>query len=181
MNGSARGAPDQRFPSVLFSRRCRPQLKLRSARNLARPQERTTAAVPFSSLLSHQPKHTIALTLRQQSDSAIRFRVLCETSSEDAVNILQNEGIHIVISNLVRGDDIRGVEVLRRVGESKPHTIRLLMSHIMPPRDLFEARQKAHIFFFKNKDASPDHTDRGLKSILYLAAVHYEAVRHLVK
>jgi response regulator RpfG family c-di-GMP phosphodiesterase len=97
------------------------------------------------------------------------FRVLKAHSAADGCRIMQQEEVHIVMSDQ-RMPQITGVELLTKVKSRHPHAIRMLFTGFADLDSIIAAINQGHIYQFIKKPWQPEE----LLSAVRQAAVEYE-------
>jgi signal transduction histidine kinase len=97
------------------------------------------------------------------------YRVLGAGRSKDALDIIETEPVHIVMSDQ-RMPDMSGVEFLERVRERHPDIVRLLFTGYADIKAVIDAINHGHIFRYI---AKPWDTDE-LMAVLRQAAERYD-------
>jgi DNA-binding NtrC family response regulator len=83
------------------------------------------------------------------------FRVLKATSAEEGFRIMQQEQVHIVMTDQ-RMPRITGVELLSKVTARHPHAIRMLFTGFADLQSIVAAINQGHIFQFLKKPWEPE-------------------------
>lgn len=83
------------------------------------------------------------------------FRVLRATCAQDGFRLIQEEEIHIVMTDQ-RMPRITGVELLAKVKMRNPHAIRLLFTGYTDVESIIAAINQGHIFHFLKKPWNPE-------------------------
>ena len=83
------------------------------------------------------------------------FRVLKATSAEEGYRIMQQEEVHIVMSDQ-RMPRITGVELLSKVKARHPHAIRMLFTGFADLESIMAAINQGHVFQFLKKPWQPE-------------------------
>jgi response regulator RpfG family c-di-GMP phosphodiesterase len=83
------------------------------------------------------------------------FRVLKANSASDGYRIMQNEEVHIVMSDQ-RMAQITGVELLTKVKSRHPHAIRMLFTGYADLESIIAAINQGHIYQFMKKPWQPE-------------------------
>jgi DNA-binding NtrC family response regulator len=83
------------------------------------------------------------------------FRVLKATSAEDGYRIMQQEEVHIVMTDQ-RMPRITGVEMLTKVKARHPHAIRMLFTGFADLESIVAAINHGHVFQFLKKPWQPE-------------------------
>jgi DNA-binding NtrC family response regulator len=83
------------------------------------------------------------------------FRVLKATSAEEGFRIMQQEEVHIVMTDQ-RMPRITGVELLSKVKARHPHAIRMLFTGFADLDSIVAAINQGHVFQFLKKPWQPE-------------------------
>jgi len=83
------------------------------------------------------------------------FRVLKANSAEEGYRIMQQEEVHIVMSDQ-RMPQISGVELLTKVKARHPHAIRMLFTGYAELESIIAAINQGHIYQFLKKPWQPE-------------------------
>jgi len=83
------------------------------------------------------------------------FRVLKATSAEEGFRVMQQEEVHIVMTDQ-RMPRITGVELLSKVTARHPHAIRMLFTGFADLDSIVAAINQGHIFQFLKKPWQPE-------------------------
>ena len=83
------------------------------------------------------------------------FRVLKANSAQEGYRIMQQEEVHIVMSDQ-RMPQITGVELLTKVKARYPHAIRLLFTGYAELESIIAAINQGHIYQFIKKPWQPE-------------------------
>jgi response regulator RpfG family c-di-GMP phosphodiesterase len=83
------------------------------------------------------------------------FRVLKANSAEEGYRIMQEEEVHIVMSDQ-RMPQISGVELLTKVKARHPHAIRMLFTGYAELESIVAAINQGHIYQFLKKPWQPE-------------------------
>ena len=97
------------------------------------------------------------------------FRVLKANSAEEGYRLMQDEEIHIIMSDQ-RMPQISGVELLAKVKSKYPHAVRMLFTGYADLDSVIAAINQGHIFGFLKKPWQPEE----LESAVRQAAAEYE-------
>jgi DNA-binding NtrC family response regulator len=97
------------------------------------------------------------------------FRVLKAHSAEEGYRIMQEEEVHIVMSDQ-RMPQITGVELLARVKSKYPQAVRMLFTGYADLESIIAAINQGHIFGFLKKPWQPEE----LESAVRQAAQEYD-------
>ena len=102
------------------------------------------------------------------------FRVLKAHSAEEGYRIMQEEEVHIVMSDQ-RMPQITGVELLARLKARHPHAIRMLFTGFADLESIIAAINQGHIFQFLKKPWQPEE----LLAVVRQAALEYDNLETL--
>lgn len=102
------------------------------------------------------------------------FRVLKAHSAEEGYRIMQEEEVHIVMSDQ-RMPQITGIEMLTRLKARHPHAIRMLFTGFADLESIITAINQGHIFQFLKKPWQPEE----LLSAVRQAALEYDNLETL--
>src|SRR5271166_4564165 len=97
------------------------------------------------------------------------FRVLKAHSAQEGCRIMQEEEVHIVMSDQ-RMPQITGVELLAKVKSRYPHAVRMLFTGFADLESIIAAINQGHIYGFLKKPWQPEE----LEAAVRLAAVEYD-------
>ena len=97
------------------------------------------------------------------------FRVLKAHSAEEGYRIMQEEEVHIVMSDQ-RMPQITGVELLTKLKARHPHAIRMLFTGFADLESIIAAINQGHIFQFLKKPWQPEE----LLAAVRQAALEYD-------
>src|SRR3954452_23277787 len=97
------------------------------------------------------------------------FRVLKANSAQEGYRIMQEEEVHIVMSDQ-RMPQITGVELLARVKSKYPQAVRMLFTGYADLESIIAAINQGHIFGFLKKPWQPEE----LESPVRQAAQEYD-------
>src|SRR5271156_2122572 len=97
------------------------------------------------------------------------FRVLKANSAEEGYRIMQQEEVHIVMSDQ-RMPQITGVELLTKVKARHPQAIRMLFTGFADLESIIAAINQGHIYQFMKKPWQPEE----LQSAVREAAAEYD-------
>ena len=97
------------------------------------------------------------------------FRVLKANSAEEGYRIMQEEEVHIVMSDQ-RMPQITGVEMLTKVKARYPQAIRMLFTGFADLESIIAAINQGHIFQFMKKPWQPEE----LQAAVRQAAAEYD-------
>jgi response regulator RpfG family c-di-GMP phosphodiesterase len=104
------------------------------------------------------------------------FRVLKANSADEGYRIMQEEEVHIVMSDQ-RMPQITGVELLTKVKARHPHAIRMLFTGFADLESVIAAINQGHIYQFMKKPWQPEELIAAVRQ----AAVEFdrlEAMAH---
>jgi diguanylate cyclase (GGDEF)-like protein len=99
------------------------------------------------------------------------FTVFLARSAEEALEVLQREQLHAVVSDQNLGDGLMGVDLLKRVSELQPHAARILVTASQKLEDAQKAINEARVNHFLTKP----FTEQELKNTVG-QAVHNAAL-----
>ncbi len=99
------------------------------------------------------------------------FRVLKANSAAEGCRIMQEEEVHIVMSDQ-RMPQITGVELLTKVKSRHPHAIRMLFTGYADLESIIAAINQGHIYQFMKKPWQPEE----LLSAVRQAATEYDRI-----
>jgi len=102
------------------------------------------------------------------------FRVLKAHSAEEGCRIMQEEEVHIVMSDQ-RMPRITGVELLTKLKARHPHAIRMLFTGFADLESIITAINQGHIFQFLKKPWQPEE----LLAAVRQAALEYDNLETL--
>jgi response regulator RpfG family c-di-GMP phosphodiesterase len=102
------------------------------------------------------------------------FRVLKAHSAEEGYRIMQEEEVHIVMSDQ-RMPQITGIEMLTRLKARHPHAIRMLFTGFADLESIIAAINQGHIFQFLKKPWQPEE----LLAAVRQAALEYDNLETL--
>jgi response regulator RpfG family c-di-GMP phosphodiesterase len=97
------------------------------------------------------------------------FRVLKANSAEEGYQLMQQEEVHIVMSDQ-RMPQITGVELLARVKSKYPQAVRMLFTGFADLESIIAAINQGHIFGFLKKPWQPE----ALQTAVRQAAAEYD-------
>ncbi len=97
------------------------------------------------------------------------FRVLKANSAQEGYRIMQEEEVHIVMSDQ-RMSQITGVELLAKVKSKYPQAVRMLFTGFADLESIIAAINQGHIFGFLKKPWQPEE----LEGAVRLAADEYD-------
>lgn len=99
------------------------------------------------------------------------FRVLKAHSAAEGLRILQEEEVHIIMTDQ-RMPSVTGVELLEKVKARKPQAIRMLFTGFADLESIVAAINQGHVFQFLKKPWRPEE----LQEAVRLAAVEYDTM-----
>ncbi len=102
------------------------------------------------------------------------FRVLKAHSAEEGCRIMQEEEVHIVMSDQ-RMPRITGVELLAKLKARHPHAIRMLFTGFADLESIIAAINQGHIYQFLKKPWQPEE----LLTAVRQAALEYDSLETL--
>ena len=97
------------------------------------------------------------------------FRVLKAHSAEEGYRMMQEEEVHIVMSDQ-RMPQITGIELLTKLKARHPHAIRMLFTGFADLESIIAAINQGHIFQFLKKPWQPEE----LLAAVRQAALEYD-------
>jgi DNA-binding NtrC family response regulator len=90
------------------------------------------------------------------------FRVLKANSAQEGYKIMQQEEVHIVMSDQ-RMPQISGVELLARVKSKHPQAVRMLFTGYADIESIIAAINQGHIFGFLKKPWQPEELETAVR------------------
>src|SRR5262249_57194303 len=99
------------------------------------------------------------------------YRVLGATRAADGLRIMQQEQVHVVMTDQ-RMPEMTGVEFLRRLRESHPDVIRLLFTAYADIKAVTDAINQGSVYRYITKPFEP----QDLQAVLRQAIEHYALV-----
>jgi response regulator RpfG family c-di-GMP phosphodiesterase len=99
------------------------------------------------------------------------FRVLRATSAQDGLRLMQEEEVHIIMTDQ-RMPRITGVELLAKVKARNPHAVRLLFTGYADLESIIAAINQGHIYHFLKKPWQPEE----LLAAVRTAATEYDRI-----
>ena len=90
------------------------------------------------------------------------FRVLKANSAQEGYRIMQEEEVHIVMSDQ-RMPQITGVELLARVKSKYPQAVRMLFTGYADLESIIAAINQGHIFGFLKKPWQPEELETAVR------------------
>jgi response regulator RpfG family c-di-GMP phosphodiesterase len=97
------------------------------------------------------------------------FRVLRATSAQDGYRLMQEEEVHIIMTDQ-RMPRITGVELLEKVKARNPHAVRMLFTGFTDPESIIAAINQGHVFQFIKKPWQPEELVQAVRE----AAAEYD-------
>ena len=97
------------------------------------------------------------------------FRVLKATSAQDGFQLMQEEEVHIIMTDQ-RMPRITGVELLAKVKARNPHAVRLLFTGYADLESIIAAINQGHVYQFLKKPWQPEE----LLAAVRQAAIEYD-------
>ena len=97
------------------------------------------------------------------------FRVLKAHSAQEGYRIMQEEEVHIVMSDQ-RMPQITGVELLAKVRSHYPHAVRMLFTGFADLESIIAAINQGHIYGFLKKPWQPEELEAAVRQ----AAAEYD-------
>src|SRR5947209_465554 len=97
------------------------------------------------------------------------FRVLKARSAEDGLKLLQENEVHIIMTDQ-RMPKVTGVELLTRAFRGNPQAIRMLFTGYADLESIIQAINQGHIFKFLKKPWQPDELEHAVRE----AAAEYD-------
>jgi len=97
------------------------------------------------------------------------FRVLKAHSADEGFRLMQEEEVHIVMSDQ-RMPRITGVELLTRVKTRNPSAIRMLFTGFADLESIIAAINQGHVFQFLKKPWQPEELEGAVRQ----AAIEYD-------
>ncbi len=102
------------------------------------------------------------------------FRVLKAHSAQEGFRLMQEEEVHIVMSDQ-RMPQITGIELLTKIKARHPHAIRMLFTGFADLESIIAAINQGHIFQFLKKPWEPEE----LVAAVRQAALEYDRLETL--
>jgi len=102
------------------------------------------------------------------------FRVLKANSAEEGYRLMQEEEVHIVMSDQ-RMPQITGIELLTKLKARHPHAIRMLFTGYVDLESIIAAINQGHIFQFLKKPWEPEELIAAVRQ----AALEYDRLETL--
>ena len=97
------------------------------------------------------------------------FRVLKANSAQEGFQIMQEEEVHIIMTDQ-RMPQITGVELLTRVKSRNPQAVRMLFTGYADLESIIAAINQGHIFQFLKKPWQPEELEAAVRQ----AATEYD-------
>ena len=97
------------------------------------------------------------------------FRVLKARSAEDGLKLMQDNEIHIIMTDQ-RMPKVTGVELLTKIYRGHPQAIRMLFTGYADLDSIIQAINQGHIFKFLKKPWQPDELEHAVRE----AAAEYD-------
>ena len=126
--------------------------------------------------MSHAKKHTLLVVDDEQDvcDSVRdllrrEFRVLTARSSEEGTRLLQENEVHIIMTDQ-RMPKITGVELLTKIRQRYPQAVRMLFTGYADLESVIAAINQGHIFRFLKKPWQPQDLEEAVRD----AAAEYD-------
>jgi DNA-binding NtrC family response regulator len=104
------------------------------------------------------------------------FRVLKAHSAEEGYRVMQEDEVHIVMSDQ-RMPQITGVELLAKVKSKYPQAVRMLFTGFADIESIIAAINQGHIFGFLKKPWQPEE----LESAVRQAAAEYDRLTEIAR
>lgn len=101
------------------------------------------------------------------------FRVLRATSAQEGFRLMQEEEVHIIMTDQ-RMPNVTGVELLEKVKSRSPKAVRLLFTGYADLESIIAAINQGHVYHFLKKPWQPEE----LLSAVRTAAAEYERLVH---
>lgn len=99
------------------------------------------------------------------------FTVFLARSAEEALEVLQREQLHAVVSDQNLGDGLMGVDLLKRVAELQPHAARILVTASQKLEDAQKAINEARVNHFLTKPFSEQELKNTVGQAVHNAAL----------
>ena len=97
------------------------------------------------------------------------FRVLKARSAEEGIRLMQDNEIHIVMTDQ-RMPKVSGVELLTRVRQGHPQAVRMLFTGYADFESIIAAINQGHVYKFLKKPWQPEELEAAVRE----AAAEYE-------
>jgi response regulator RpfG family c-di-GMP phosphodiesterase len=97
------------------------------------------------------------------------FRVLKANSAQDGYRLMQEEEVHIIMSDQ-RMPQVTGVELLARVKSKYPQAVRMLFTGFADLESIIAAINQGHIYGFLKKPWQPEELEAAVRQ----AAAEYD-------
>jgi response regulator RpfG family c-di-GMP phosphodiesterase len=91
------------------------------------------------------------------------FRVLKARSAEEACRLMQENEVHIVMTDQ-RMPQMTGVQWLKRVQTRFPHAVRLLFTGYADLESIIQAINQGHVFHFLKKPWQPEELEAAVRT-----------------
>jgi response regulator RpfG family c-di-GMP phosphodiesterase len=104
------------------------------------------------------------------------FRVLKAHSAQEGYRIMQEEEVHIVMSDQ-RMSQITGVELLAKVKSKYPRAVRMLFTGFADLESIIAAINQGHIFGFLKKPWQPEELEGAVRQ----AAEEYDRLTEVAR
>src|SRR5438067_9268351 len=104
------------------------------------------------------------------------FRVLKAHSAQEGIRLMQEEEVHIVMSDQ-RMPQITGVELLARVKSKYPQAVRMLFTGFADLESIIAAINQGHIYGFLKKPWQPE----ALEAAVRQAATEYDRLAEVAR
>ncbi len=104
------------------------------------------------------------------------FRVLKANSAQEGYRVMQEEEVHIVMSDQ-RMPQITGVELLARVKSKYPQAVRMLFTGFADLESIIAAINQGHIYGFLKKPWQPEELEAAVRQ----AAAEYDRLTELAQ
>src|SRR5919205_993694 len=101
------------------------------------------------------------------------FRVLKAHSADEGYRLMQEEEVHIVMSDQ-RMPQITGVELLARVKSKYPQAVRMLFTGFADLESIIAAINQGHIYGFLKKPWQPEELEAAVRQ----ASAEYDRLVH---
>ncbi len=105
-----------------------------------------------------------------------RYHVLTTSSGSEAVAIVKRQPVHVIVSDQ-RMPEMLGVEVLRRVREASPQTMRLLLTGYSDLQAIVASVNDGEIFRFIEKPWDPGYLHEVVEQAAQIALQEFAAPR----
>jgi diguanylate cyclase (GGDEF)-like protein len=132
--------------------------------------------VPHNILYVDDEAHNLDAFRRAFFDADFVDEILTTTSPDEALALLDKHDVAVVVSDQ-RMPGMNGTELLARVLEKRPGTVRLILTAYTDVRDVIDAINRGHIYSFVTKPWDAD----GLRAILRRALEHHDTSEELAR